>query len=132
MAAIVLAEDQEDIRWVVVRLLQRAGHAVVAAADGVEALDAVRHHRPDIVITDVGMPRMDGLQLCRAIRADPRLCDIPVMVISGALLPDDPAAAEAGVSAIVTKPFIPPDFLRQVDRLLAVGVRSADHLLDLP
>lgn len=121
MAAIVLAEDQEDIRWVVVRLLQRAGHTVVAAVDGVEALEAVRHHRPDLVITDVGMPRMDGLQLCRAIRADPQLCEIPVMVISGALLPDDPTATEAGVSTIVTKPFIPPEFLQRVKNLLAVG-----------
>jgi len=118
VATIVLAEDQEDIRRVIVRLLQRAGHTVVATVDGVEALDAVHQHRPDIVITDVGMPRMDGLQLCRAIRADPQLCDIPVMVVSGALLPDDPAAAEAGVSTIVTKPFMPPDFLCQVEHLL--------------
>lgn len=117
MAAIVLAEDQEDIRRVIVRILQRAGHTVVATVDGIEALDAVRHHRPDVVITDVGMPRMDGLELCRAIRADPQLRDIPVMIVSGALFPDDPAARDAGVTAIVTKPFMPADFVRQVERL---------------
>ena len=118
MATIVLAEDEEDIRLVIVRLLQRAGHAVIATVDGVAALAAVRESRPDVVITDVGMPRMNGFDLCRAIRADPQLHDLPVLVVSGAVLVDDPEAVDAGVSSVLTKPFRLPAFLSQVEDLL--------------
>ena len=123
MATIALAEDEDDIRAVIVRLLQRAGHTVVAAVDGMAALAAVREHRPDIIITDIGMPRMNGFELCRAIRADPRLHDIPVMVVSGAILRGDPEAIDAGVTTVVTKPFLPQAFLRQVEDLV---VRALD------
>jgi CheY-like chemotaxis protein len=115
---IVVAEDHEDIRYVLKRALERAGHEVIAAADGAEALDAVRRHRPDIVVTDVDMPMMNGLELCRAIRADPGLRHIPVVLASGSLLPGDPVAAEAGASATLLKPFLPAQLLDCVAGLL--------------
>jgi CheY-like chemotaxis protein len=115
---IVVAEDHEDIRYVLQRALERAGHTVVAAVDGVEALEAVQQHRPDVVVSDVDMPRMTGLDLCRAIRADPELRDTPVVLISGALLPGDPRAIEAGASATLLKPFLPQDLLACVNDLI--------------
>jgi CheY-like chemotaxis protein len=115
---IVVAEDHEDIRYVLQRALERAGHEVVVAADGVAALDAVRRHRPDVVITDVDMPRMTGLDLCRAIRADADLKHIPVVLASGSLLPGDERAAEVGASATLLKPFLPAQLLACVASLL--------------
>ena len=116
---IVVAEDHEDILFVLKRALERAGHQVVTAVDGAEALEAVQRHRPDVVVTDVDMPRMNGLELCRAIRADAALRHIPVVLASGSLLPGDARAAEVGASATLLKPFLPAQLLDCVARLLA-------------
>jgi CheY-like chemotaxis protein len=123
---IVVAEDHEDIRYVLQRALERAGHVVVTAVDGVEALQAVRQHQPDVVVSDVDMPRMNGLDLCRTIRADADLRHIPVVLISGGLLPGDDRAAEAGASATLLKPFMPAQLLACIAGLLPEAVhRSA-------
>jgi CheY-like chemotaxis protein len=116
---IVVAEDHEDIRFVLTRALERAGHEVVATADGAAALEAVRRHRPDMVVTDVDMPHLSGLELCRAIRADETLRHIPVVLASGSLMPGDARAAEVGASATLLKPFLPAQLLDCVRRLLA-------------
>jgi CheY-like chemotaxis protein len=118
MATIVTAEDDDDIRMVTTRCLRRAGHTVVAAPDGAQALHAVRQHRPDVVITDVEMPHLTGLQLCRAIRDDPELQAIPVVLVSGSIHPEDPRAVEAGATDILTKPFLPSDLLNRLTALL--------------
>ena len=115
---IVVAEDHADIRFVVKRALERAGYEVVATPDGAAALDAVRRHRPDVVVTDLDMPHMTGLDLCRAIRADERLRHIPVVLASGSLLPGDDRAAEVGASAVLLKPFLPAQLLALVSTLL--------------
>jgi CheY-like chemotaxis protein len=116
---IVVAEDHEDIRYVLKRALERAGHEVVTAADGAAALDAVRRHRPDAVVTDIDMPLMTGFELCRAIRADPDLRHIPVILASGSLLPGDPRVTEVGASATLLKPFLPTQLIDCVASLLA-------------
>ncbi|GAA1633867.1 response regulator [Actinoplanes couchii] len=115
---IVVAEDHDDIRYVLKRSLERAGHRVVAATDGAAALAAVKEHRPDLVVTDVDMPNMTGLDLCRAIRADDDLRHIPVVVASGSLIPGDGQAEDAGASATLLKPFQPAQLLALIARLL--------------
>ncbi|WP_041832557.1 response regulator [Actinoplanes sp. N902-109] len=115
---IVVAEDHEDILFVLRRSLERAGHEVITTTDGAQALEAVRAHRPDIVVSDVDMPRMTGLDLCRAIRADAGLRHIPVVLASGSMLPGDVRAAEAGASATLLKPFLPAQLLACVAALL--------------
>ena len=118
---IVVAEDHEDIRFVLTRALERAGHEVVATCDGAAALEAVCTHHPDIVVTDVDMPHLNGLDLCRAIRADAALRHIPVVLASGSLMPGDSRAAEAGASATLLKPFLPAELLACVDGLLKLS-----------
>lgn len=119
MAVIVTAEDDEDIRMITTRILERGGHSVVATSDGEQALDAVRRTDPDVVITDVNMPRMTGLELCRAIRADPEAHDVPVLVVSGAIMPQDRDAADAGATGLLLKPFRAAELLAMVGRMLA-------------
>ncbi len=125
MALLVTAEDDDDLRRVMARSLERAGHTVVATANGAEALAAAREHRPDAVVTDVEMPRMTGLELCHAIRQDQDLRHTPVLVVSGSIDPHDPRAATAGVTAIVPKPFSPRELLQRLDELL--GQPSRQH-----
>ncbi len=79
---IVLADDNADLRDYIARLLRGRGHLVETVADGVAALAAIRNLRPDLLITDVMMPRLDGIGLLRAIRQDPTLQDLSVIVLS--------------------------------------------------
>lgn len=118
MALIVTVDDHDDIRVMMQRFLQRAGHTVITASDGHQGLDTVREHRPDAVITDVDMPRMNGLQLCDAIAHDPDLRHIPVMLVSGSIHPDDPGTGYAGAAAVISKPFPPRKLLDTLNGLL--------------
>jgi CheY-like chemotaxis protein len=118
MATIVTAEDNDDIRAYMQRSLQRAGHEVVATADGADGLAAARLHRPDVIITDVDMPRMTGLDLCRAVRRDPDLSHIPVLVVSGSVDLTGGVADEAGVTAVLAKPFTPDELHHEIAKVL--------------
>src|SRR5262245_40424749 len=82
--------------------LEQAGYAVEFASDGVSALARTRELRPAIVISEILVPKMDGLTLCRTVKADPKLCDIIVLLFSH-LSPED-RAIEAGADAFLTKP----------------------------
>jgi CheY-like chemotaxis protein len=118
MAEVLIAEDDEDIAFMLKRLLRRAGHTVHHAADGLSALDLAEQVQPSVVLTDLGMPRMDGLQLSQAIRAHPQLRDTPIAMLTGSLLPADPRAANPTVCTVLLKP-CDNDELRAVIQQLA-------------
>lgn len=118
MTTLVLAEDDEDIRMIAARILRRAGYTVVEAADGAEALTAVREHQPAAVVSDIDMPRLSGIDLCLTLRADPATADLPVIFVSGSLLPGDTRPARAQATAVVSKPFGPRDLVNSVQEAL--------------
>lgn len=118
MAVVLIAEDDEDIALIQVRLLSRAGFTVLHAPDGEAAYGMAVVHRPDVLLTDLGMPRMDGLELTRTIRANPELAAMPIAMLSGHLHIGDVRPIEAGVCAVLLKP-CPNDQLRAVLRELA-------------
>ena len=95
------------------------GYEVVAtAADGKEALVKIAELKPDLVILDIMMPKMDGLEVCRRLRADPELAGIPVILLSArAQDMDIREGLEIGASAYLTKPFDPVELLEVVGRL---------------
>jgi signal transduction histidine kinase/CheY-like chemotaxis protein len=104
----VVAEDNPDHQRVIAEVIRRQGHEVVVAADGTLALDAVRTHRPALLIADVDMPRMSGLELCAAVRDDPAIAATPVVLITAYLLPADPRLAATGAIGVIGKPFSVP------------------------
>ena len=118
MAVVLIAEDDEDIALILARLLKRAGNTVLRAPDGVAALALAVQHRPGVILTDLGMPRMDGLELTRAIRDDPDLADTPIVMLSGHLHPGDTTPIEARACAVLLKP-CPNDRVRAVVQDLA-------------
>jgi CheY-like chemotaxis protein len=126
VARIVVAEDDDDIRDIMVRVLTKGGHAVTEAADGAAALYAMRQEPPDAVMTDVDMPVMTGIELCQAIRADARLRDLPVIFVSGRLLPGDTRPADVGATSVLPKPFTPAKLLACLDEALGAGERIAE------
>lgn len=101
-------------------IFQSAGYQVLSAGDGQEALDLARKHRPDFVLTDILMPRLDGFQLCRAIKTDPALSSIPVIFYTGSYM--EPADREfgtaLGAAAYLLKPLEPKELLAAVAKAL--------------
>jgi|SRR3954468_16189690 CheY-like chemotaxis protein len=121
MTTLVLAEDDDDIRAVTARILRRAGFAVVETADGAAALAAVREHRPAVVVSDIDMPVMSGVELCRSLRSDPATKDLPVILVSGSLTPGDDRPKTAQATAVVSKPFRPRELVDCVAEALGDG-----------
>jgi len=79
MARILVVDDEPDERFLVGRALRRAGHEVAVASDGANALKAVQERPPDLVLTDIMMPVMDGVELIRRLRAEPATAAIPIL-----------------------------------------------------
>ena len=120
LSRVLVVDDDPAIRRVVCALLDLEEYGLLEAADGLTALELVRLERPDLVILDLTMPRLDGLRACRALRSDPELAGTRVLVLTGRDLPDDWAAArDAGADAYLAKPFSSLALLDAVRRLVA-------------
>jgi putative two-component system response regulator len=117
---LLLVEDAPFLRYAFVRLLKMHGFEVLAVNDGREALDCVNDFHPQLVVTDLMMPGMDGLELIRKLRANPRTADLPVLAISADTSRNtEQSAREAGAVDFVSKPIDMPTLL---DRLRAIPV----------
>lgn len=112
---ILAVEDSPSVRKLVELTLRREGYQLVSATSGLTALAALAEHRPDLVLLDLMLDALDGLQICRAIRRHPEFGDLPVVVLSGRQSEADRAAGRhAGVTDYLTKPFKPDDLLQVV------------------
>lgn len=120
MAHRVLAVDDDPvIRQLLEINLELEGYEVRLASDGVEAVEAAREFRPDLILLDVMMPRMDGWQACATIREDADLAEIPVVFLSARAQDADVEKGNAlGAAAYLTKPFDPGDLLDLVAELV--------------
>ncbi len=119
-ARVLVAEDSDTIREAIRRELVHAGFEVVTAADGTEALEIARRESFDAISTDVMMPGLDGYELTRRLRADPRYAEVPiVMVTSKDARLDTLRGFDAGASAYITKPADAAELVRTLDGLLA-------------
>src|SRR5690349_4180799 len=112
---ILVADDNAEMRSFVRRLLAGADYDVVLAANGRAALDAARESRPALIVTDIVMPEMDGLGLLKAVRADPALRTVPVIVLTErGELDSRVEGLEAGADDYLVKPFSPRELLARV------------------
>ncbi len=117
MARILVVDDEPDERFLVGRVLRGEGHEVAVASDGAAALDAVKECPPDLVVTDVMMPVMDGVELIRRLRGDPVTAAIPIIAASG----DTHLAGAA--DAVLSKPYGNHQLVAIVSGLLEKGGR---------
>ncbi|WP_374943067.1 response regulator [Sphingomonas sp.] len=128
---IVLADDNADLRTYVARLLADHGYAVEVVGDGVAALEAIRRARPDMVMSDVMMPQLDGLGLLRAIRDDAGLRDLPVILLSARAGEDAKVEGlEAGADDYLAKPFSARELVARVGTNLALA-RVRREMMDV-
>jgi len=119
MTTILIVDDEPPILDLVRFTLEDAEVRVVEASDGVEALALARRLRPDLILLDVHMPRLDGLEACRQIRRDPALAQTPIVRLTAAGQEADRARGrEAGADEYLTKPFSPLALLALVEALV--------------
>jgi DNA-binding response OmpR family regulator len=117
-ANVLIAEDEANIAESLEFILERAGHSVMIVADGETALLQLRKGLPDALILDVMLPGLSGFEVLKAIKADPRLAPLPVIVLTARTQPRDREMAEAiGASAYLTKPFSNREVMEIVQRL---------------
>ena len=116
---IAVVEDDADIRALVSLHMKRTGYATAEYADGGSFLDALRASPPDLVILDLMLPDMDGLDICRRLRADARFARIPIiMVTARAEEADRVVGLELGADDYLTKPFSPRELVARVKAVL--------------
>src|SRR5262249_17881834 len=112
-------EDSKHNGKIVRQLLSRTTSRLLEAADGEEGLAVAKRELPDLILMDVQLPKLSGLDATRLLRADPRTANIPLVVVTSfALSGDDRKAMDAGASAYLAKPDSPRDLLALVHRFL--------------
>jgi DNA-binding response OmpR family regulator len=122
MATVLVADDDPDIRDLVVLKLELAGMEVLAAEDGTEALRKAREGHPDLIVLDLMMPGMSGLDVCRELRQDPAFAKVPIIMLTAKAQESDVEAGfEVGADDYVPKPFSPRELLARVKVLLGRG-----------
>jgi two-component system cell cycle response regulator DivK len=115
---ILVVEDQEDNRQILRDLLGSVGYEIIEAGDGEEAVKLAAL-RPDLILMDIQLPELDGYEATRRIKADARLRDIPIIVVTSyALSGDEDKARAAGCDAYVTKPYSPRHLLAKIREFL--------------
>ena len=115
---VLIVEDDHSLRVVIRMVLEQARYEVLEARHGAAALELMESESPDLVLADMRMPLMSGVELIGRLRSSPKTASIPIVLLSG-LLPDPEVTRLA--SAVVAKPFEPADLLAAIKRSLDAG-----------
>lgn len=116
---ILVVDDQADERVIQRAMLSHLGYAVREAADGESALADAAADPPDLVLLDVAMPRMDGFEVCRRLRADPRTREVPVLLFTASVVGDlEEMARDACAQGVLSKPVEPHRVAEEIRRIL--------------
>lgn len=119
MSTVLVVEDSVAQREMITDLLRGSGLKVERASDGVEALEQIQKHSPDLVVLDIVMPRMNGYEVCRRLKADPKTQAIPVVMCSSKGEEFDRYwGMKQGADAYIAKPFQPTELVGTVKQLL--------------
>lgn len=119
MLRVLIIEDSPVNMLLTVTILERAGHVVLQAETAAKGLALARQERPDLVLMDIQLPDMDGLEATRRLRADPRISDIPVIALTAfAMKGDAETMRRAGCDGYVTKPIRYQEFLVEIESVV--------------
>jgi len=126
MNSILVVDDSPIARKIAIKCLSNIGigEKITEAENGKVALDLIRESTPDLILADLNMPVMDGLTMLRKIKASPRMCGIPVIVVSSILDAEKRRELEErGVDLLIPKPISPPELIAAIE-----GIRAAEEL----
>ncbi len=131
---VLLVDDDRQCREMYAEYLRTAGYDVAEAHNGNQALSKATEEHPDIIVTDLALPGLDGYQLTRKLRQAGPVAAVPIIAITGygGFMEDTARALNAGCDAVLTKPCVPDRLLEEIQRLLACGTsettsRSRSH-----
>lgn len=125
---VLVVEDYQDAREMYTAYLQFSGYRVAEATNGLEAIEQARALLPDIILMDLALPKMDGWEATRRLKADDRTRHIPIVALTGhALAGHADGAREAGCDAFVTKPCLPDELVAEIKRALAATSQADRH-----
>ena len=117
---ILVVDDEPPIVRLMEFILARQGHEMLIAVNGQEALDKVRAHQPDLVLLDIMLPRIDGYEVARTLRADPATATLPIIMLSAKAQEEDiQKGIDVGVDEYITKPFSPEQLVGVVGDYLS-------------
>ncbi len=129
---ILVVDDEPDALEVIAFKLKEAGYIPLTAADGLRAVELVREERPALVVLDLMLPKLDGLEVCKILRRDPATASIPIIMLTArAAEMDRIVGLELGADDYVTKPFSPRELVLRIKKVLARTQQSdepATHL----
>jgi CheY-like chemotaxis protein len=119
MKKVLIVDDDPFIRKLIATTLEDvAGFELLQASDGAEAVDMAAREEPELVFLDIDMPRLDGIEACAKIRAQPETAEATIVMLTAtSRMNNEQRAEEAGADLFLTKPFSPLDLLRLVDRI---------------
>ncbi|PYT00578.1 MAG: hypothetical protein DMF63_08150 [Acidobacteria bacterium] len=127
--SILVVDDSPTVRKLISGKLEKCGHEVICANDGVEAMERLEHFVPDLVLLDITMPRMDGYQVCKQIRSNDATRDVTVVMISGKDgFFDKVRGRMAGTTGYITKPFGPETLMKAVEMYLSGEAPDLDEV----
>ena len=119
---VLLVDDNEDCRIIYGSTLRHAGYQVRTANDGYQCLESAASERPDLILLDIGMPRMDGMEALERLKKNPTTTAIPVVAVSARVNKDQhEAVLKAGFCEVLLKPITPADILASVQRHAPLG-----------
>lgn len=120
---VLLCDDEIHIIRAAEFKIRKAGYEVECASDGEDAWQAIQRQLPDVLVTDLQMPRLDGFGLCRRIREHEATRHLPIMMLTakGYEMPRDEVTEQLGVLRVVAKPFSPRELLQLVEQVLESG-----------
>ena len=122
---VLIVEDDPDTAKLVGLYLQRDGHKVMSAADGLEGLRLAREARPDLVVLDLMLPRLDGIEVCRALRTE---SEVPIVMVTARVEEEDRLQGlDLGADDYVSKPFSPRELASRVRAVLRRTIRDASQ-----
>jgi DNA-binding response OmpR family regulator len=120
MAHILVAEDERDIRELIAFTLTFAGHKITQASNGEQAVELAQQVLPDLIMTDVRMPKMTGYEACRMLKTIESVKNIPVIILSAKGQDEEiETGMDAGAVDYILKPFAPDELTRRVNEILA-------------
>jgi CheY-like chemotaxis protein len=118
MARVLVIDDEPDVVRLIVKVLSGRGHIVQVARDGASALSRVKHEPPDVILLDSDLPKIDGAEVCRRLKADSTTSEIPIVLMTSAYIDIYDVDAEGGPDAFVVRPFVREVLANVVERAL--------------
>ncbi len=120
MAYILVVDDEPEIVQLVAKVMEGRGHRVAVARDGQECLDSIARERPDVLVLDLNLPKLDGFEVCRRLRADAATSTLPIVMMTAAFpsLEDADRGLGTGADEYVVKPFLREVLVHNIERLL--------------